>query len=66
MSETITLKKETAIQLTLLIDNLMAGKKPFYKKQKNAFEILKKEILESAPKTFSIQEAHVTHSSYES
>lgn len=43
--ETITLKKETAVQLDLLISNLIAGKKPHYKKQKEALAILKSKIV---------------------
>lgn len=43
--ETITLKKETAVELSLLIDNLIAGKKPYYKKQLQALEILKSKIV---------------------
>ena len=43
--ETITLKKETAVELELLIDNLIAGKKPFYKKQKDALAIFKSKLV---------------------
>ena len=38
--ETIILNKETAKQLDLLIMNLINGKKPYYKKQIEAYEIL--------------------------
>ena len=44
-SETIGLKKETALELNLLIDNLIAGKKPFYKKQKDALAIFKSKLV---------------------
>ena len=43
--ETITLEKETAIQLLLLIGNLAEGKQPYYKKQKEALEVLKSKIV---------------------
>ena len=44
--ETITLKKETANQLLLLIVNLINGKKPYYKKQKDALKILESKVVE--------------------
>lgn len=43
--ETITLKKDTAEQLHLLITNLKAGKQPYYKKQKDALKILESKLL---------------------
>lgn len=43
--ETITLRKETALELNLLIDNLIAGKKPYYKKQLQALETFKSKIV---------------------
>jgi hypothetical protein len=42
--ETITIKKETAKELELLICNLMNGKKPYFKKQIEAYEVLKSKI----------------------
>jgi hypothetical protein len=44
-TETIILKKETAIQLNLLISNLINGKEPYYKKQKEALAILQSKIV---------------------
>lgn len=43
--ETITIKKETALELELLIDNLIAGKKPYYAKQKQALAIFKSKLV---------------------
>ena len=43
--ETVTLRKETAEQLDLLIINLMNGKKPYFKKQVDAYEVLKSKIV---------------------
>ncbi len=42
--ETITLKKETAEELLLLKNNLINGKKPCYKKQKDALKVLESKI----------------------
>ena len=43
--ETITLKKETAEELLLLINNLIAGHKPYYGKQKEALKILESKVV---------------------
>lgn len=43
--DTITIKKETAEQLELLINNLINGKKPYFKKQIEAYEVLKSKIV---------------------
>lgn len=43
--ETITLKKENAVQLHLLILHLLKGGKPYYKKQKNALSELVNKVV---------------------
>ena len=43
--ETIVLEKETAKELHLLIINLIMGKKPYYKKQKDALKVLESKIV---------------------
>ena len=43
--ETITLKKDTAEELLLLINNLKAGHKPYYKKQKEALKVLESKLV---------------------
>ena len=43
--ETIVLKKETAKELLLLINNLIMGKQPYYKKQKDALKVLESKIV---------------------
>jgi len=43
--ETIVLKKETAKELLLLIDNLIMGKKPYYKKQIAALRALESKVV---------------------
>jgi hypothetical protein len=44
-TETITLKKETAQELMLLINNLIEGKKPYYKKQIHALKVLESKLV---------------------
>jgi hypothetical protein len=41
----ITLKKETAEELLLLINNLINGKKPYYKKQTDALKVLESKLV---------------------
>ena len=41
----ITITKETAEQLDLLINNLINGKKPYFTKQIEAYEVLKSKIV---------------------
>lgn len=43
--QTITITKETAEQLVLLINNLKNNKKPYYKKQKEALEVLESKLV---------------------
>ena len=43
--ETITLKKETAEELLLLINNLINGKKPYFKKQIKALKSLEEKLI---------------------
>ena len=43
--EAVTLKKETAEELLLLINNLINGKQPYYKKQKDALKILESKLV---------------------
>jgi hypothetical protein len=44
-SKTITLKKETAEEIILLINNLINGKQPYYKKQKEALKVLESKLV---------------------
>lgn len=43
-SDTISINREDAKQLDLLVTNLINGKRPFYKKQKEALEHLKLQL----------------------